>query len=100
MIKFLLQEIEKSPSPLFARKELLSISSKDFKILTNKKILSYCRPSPTEMAKIRLPRCQHGCSLTVVQVEDNLEAVCLEHPEEEPIPITMEELNRYTFSMI
>lgn len=99
MIKFLLQEIKKSPNPLFTRKELLSISSKDFKILTKKKILSYCRPSPTEMEKIRLPRCQHGCSLTINEAEEELEAVCLEHPEEDPIPITKEELSRYSFSI-
>ena len=48
---------------------------------------------------MRLPRCQHGCPLTVVQTEGGLEAVCLEHPEEDPIPIEKDDLNRYAFSV-
>jgi hypothetical protein len=99
VIKFLLQEIEKNPNPLFTKKELLSISPKDFQDLTNRKILAYCRPSESDMEKLRLPRCQHGCPLTVVQVEERLEAVCLEHPEEDPIPIEKDDLNRYAFSV-
>ncbi|MBW1825044.1 MAG: hypothetical protein JRI87_10855, partial [Deltaproteobacteria bacterium] len=99
MIKFLLQEIEKSPNPLFTKKELLSISRKGFQDLKKRKILTYFRPSASDMEKVRLPRCQHGCPLTVVQVEDGLEAVCLEHPEEDPIPIQKEDLNRYAFSI-
>lgn len=99
MIKFLLQEIEKSPNPLFTKKELFSLSPKDFQELTKRKILAYFRPSENDMEKVRLPRCQHGCPLTVVQVEGGLEAVCLEHPEEDPIPIERDDLNRYAFSV-
>jgi hypothetical protein len=99
VIKFLLQEIEKSPSPLFTKKELLSISPKAFQDLSKRKILAYFRPSESDMEKVRLPRCQHGCPLTVVQVEGGLEAVCLEHPEEDPIPIEKDDLNRYAFSI-
>lgn len=99
MIKFLLQEIEKSPNPLFTEKELLSLSPKDFQDLTKRKILSYFQPSENDMEKVRLPRCQHGCPLTVVQLEGGLEAVCLEHPEEDPIPIKKDDLNRYAFSV-
>lgn len=99
MIKFLLQEIEKSPNPLFTKKELLSLSPKDFQDLTKRKILVYFRPSENDMEKVRLPRCQHGCPLTVVQTEGGLEAVCLEHPEEDPIPIEKDDLNRYAFSV-
>jgi len=98
VIKFLLQEIEKNPNPLFTKKELLSLSPKDFQDLTKRKILVYFRPSENDMEKVRLPRCQHGCHLTVVQVEGGLEAVCLEHPEEDPIPIEKDDLNRYAFS--
>ena len=99
MIKFLLQEIEKSPNPLFTKKELLSLSPKDFQDLSKRKILAYFRPSENDMEKVRLPRCQHGCPLTVVQVDGGLEAVCLEHPEEDPIPIENDDLNRYAFSV-
>ena len=99
MIKFLLQEVERSPNPLFTKKELLSVSAKDFQDLTRRKILFYLGPSEGDMERLRLPRCQHGCPLTVVRVEEGLEAVCLEHPEEDPIPIEKEDLNRYAFSV-
>lgn len=99
MIKFLLQEIEKSPNPVFTKKELLSLSPKDFQDLTKRKIISYFRASENDMEKLRLPRCQHGCPLTVVQTEGGLEAVCLEHPEEDPILIEKDDLNRYAFSV-
>ena len=49
--------------------------------------------------KVRLHRCQHGCPLTVVQTEGGLEAVCLEHPEEDPMRIERDDLNRYAFSV-
>lgn len=97
MIKFLLQEIEKSPNPLFTKMELLSLSPKVFQDLTKRKILVYFRPSENDMEKVRLPRCQHGYPLTVVQVEGGFEAVCLEHREEDPIPIEKDDLNRYAF---
>jgi hypothetical protein len=99
VIKFLLQEIENSPNPLFTKKELLALSPKDFQDLTKRKILAYFRPSENDMEKVRLPRCQHGCPLTVVQVDGAFEAVCLEHPEEDPIPIEKDDLNRYAFSV-
>ena len=100
MIKFLLQEIEKSPNPLFTKKELLSLSPKDFQDLTKKrKILVYFRPSENDMEKVRFPRCQHGCPLTVVQTGGGLKAVCLEHPEEDSISIEKDDLNRYAFSV-
>lgn len=36
---------------------------------------------------------------TTVQTEGGLEAVCLEHQEEDPIPIEKDDLNRYAFSV-
>ncbi|MFH0926835.1 MAG: hypothetical protein V1872_14590 [bacterium] len=98
MIKYLLKEIEKSPNPIFSKKELLSISPQDFKDLSNKKILAFRKPSNTDLENINL-RCQHGCNLTVMPVGNELEAVCLNHPEEDPILIKKEELNRYLFSI-
>lgn len=51
------------------------------------------------MEKVRFPRCQHGCPLTVVQTGGGLKAVCLEHPEEDSISIEKDDLNRYAFSV-
>lgn len=99
MIKFFLQEFEKSPNPIFTKKELLSISPEDFQGLTRRKILAWCRPSNSDMERVRLPRCQHGCALTVVEIDGGLEAICLNHPEEDPIPLDNDDLSRYAFSV-
>ncbi len=99
MIRFLLQEIERSPNPVFAKKELLSISPEDFEELRKRKILTYFRTSRNGVETLRFPRCQHGCPLTVVSVDGELEAVCLEHPGEDPITIEKGDLDRYTFSV-
>ena len=99
MIKFLLKEIEKNPAPIFSKKELVSISPEDFKELCKRKILVYRRPGEQEQERISFPRCPHGCALTVVRVDDSYEAVCLEHPEEDPITIEKDDLARYLFSL-
>lgn len=99
LIKYLIQELEKHRKPVFSRKELEAISSKDFLDLSRKKILIYIRPSEKALERVSLPLCQHGCALTIVPMDDGFEAVCLKHPEEDPIPIERDVLNRYAFSV-
>lgn len=99
MIRFLLEEIEKSPNPSFCKKELLSLSEEKFNILIKKKILIYSKLSNDNIEKLRFPRCQHGCGLTVNPVEDGYEAICLEHPEENPVLIEEDDLSRYKLSI-
>jgi hypothetical protein len=99
MIKFLLQELEKCPNPLFSKKELLAISASQFRELTKRKILVYHQPSEGEAEILHQPRCQHGCALTVMEVKDGYEAVCLDHPEEDPIFVVQDDLPRYAFSI-
>lgn len=98
MIRYLLQEMEKSPGPLFSKKELVSVSASEFERLADLKVLTYFRPAETELERVRL-WCQHGCPLTVIEVDGDLEAVCLDHPEEDPIPIEQDDLSRYAFSV-
>ncbi len=99
MIRFLLRELEKTPNPIFSKRELLSISKEGFRDLRKRKILVWDRPSSGDLNRLRLPRCQHGCSLTVVEVDDHLEAVCLDHPGEDPVPVEKDDLSRYVFSV-
>jgi hypothetical protein len=99
VIRFLLEEIEKSPNPLFCKKELISLSEDEFRILIGKKILIYVNPQDHNIQKLRCPRCQHGCGLTVLKSGEGYEAVCLEHPEEDPIPVSVDDLSRYRLSV-
>jgi len=99
MIRYLLKELEKSRSPVFSRKELVDISRTGFEDLCRQQVLVYFRPSEKELENLRLPRCQHGCNLAVVEIDGEIEAVCLDHPEEDPIPIDRDDLSRYSFSV-
>jgi len=99
MIRFILKELEKTPGPVFSKKELVDISRTGFEDLLKRRILVYLRPSEKETENLRLPRCQHGCNLTVVRIDGELEAVCLDHPEKDPIPIDKDDLSRYSFSV-
>jgi len=99
MIDFLLKEIEKSPNQIFTKSELESISVEEFARLKKSGVLAFRQPPERELERIRLPRCQHGCSLTVSPVGDQLEAVCLDHPEEGSFPVHHDDLFRYIFSI-
>ncbi|TKJ40655.1 hypothetical protein CEE37_06745 [candidate division LCP-89 bacterium B3_LCP] len=97
MIEFLLRELEKTQRPVFSKNELTSISCEQFKDLVNKNILTFKRPKYTDVERIRQPRCPHGCYLTVVEYDGELEAFCDEHLDVDPISIDEDDLLRYTF---
>jgi hypothetical protein len=99
MIKYLLQELEKCPNPIFSKKELLEISPEQFQELIKTKILVYRQPAEGEVEQLHHPRCQHGCALTVMEVKGEYEAVCLDHPEEDPILVVQDDLPRYVLSI-
>jgi hypothetical protein len=99
MIEFLLAELEKSPKPVFSKNELIGISENQFQDLYKKKILEFHRPKNTGPEKIQHPRCPHGCYLTVIEHEEELEAFCDDHPEEGTIAVSENDLLRYTFSV-
>ena len=83
---------------MFSKKELLAVSPEGFEECLKHKILSYRQPL-SDVERIHEPHCQHGCTLTAVERGASFEAVCLDHPEEDPIPIDKDDLNRYTFSI-
>jgi len=99
MLKFLLSEIEKSPNPVFNKKELVTISPEDFMDLTRKKILSYINPPHGVIERIKYPRCPHGCALSVKEYGGEIEAFCLKHKYEGIIPVDNDDLNRYAFTI-
>jgi len=99
VIGFLLKELERAPSPVFSKRELLAISSSDFEDLKRRKILTYYRPPGDDMETLRWPRCQHGCLLTVQKFGELYEAFCLNHPGEDAILVDEDELNRYALSL-
>lgn len=98
MIRFLLEQLERTPNPVFSKRELLAISPHDFEDLKRRKILTYYRPPDDDMETMSQPRCHHGCILTVQKFGETYEAFCLNHPGEDAIPIGEDDLNRWRFS--
>jgi len=98
VIKYLLKEIEKNPSPVFSKKELVAISPMDFEDFCKRKILVYWQPRKGDEERISSPGCPHGCALTVMKVVNGYEAYCPEHPEEDPVSVEESQLSRYAFS--
>lgn len=98
MLKFLLQQLEKNPQPWFSKKKLLSVESEGFKNLLKNDILVYSKPA-SNIETVTNPRCQHGCSLMVEETDDGLQGVCITHPEEDPVQINEDDLNRYHVSV-
>lgn len=98
MIKFLLRQIDRFGLPVFSKRELLAVSPEGFDHFFKSKILSYRQPS-TDMERVGKPRCPHGCTLSVVEMEGGFEGVCLDHPHEDPVQIDKEDLKRYAFSI-
>lgn len=100
MIRFLLEQLERTPNPVFSKRELLAISPHDFEELKRRKILTYYRPPDDDMETVSQPRCHHGCILTVQKLRQTYEAFCLNHPGEDAIPIGEDDLNRWRLSVI
>ncbi len=99
MIAFLLKQLERVSNPVFSKRELLAVSPNDFEELKRRKILTYYRPRQEDLETVRWPHCPHGCSLSVRSLDDSYEAFCLNHPEEYPILIGEDHLNRWRFSV-
>lgn len=97
MISHLLKEWSKVRVPWFSKQYLNVGFPEEFKDLVEKQILLYELPSGEE--SVYEPRCQHGCSLVVEEVEGSLQAMCMEHPNEKAIYITEDYLTRYKFSI-
>ena len=44
-------------------------------------------------------RCSYDCPLTAVELTDGLEGICLDDPDQEPVPIAKDDLNRFQLHM-
>ena len=99
MIAWLLKELEKNPTTIFYKRDLLRQSKKHFEELQLRKFLTYVQPDPNrETYPCSLP-CENACPMDIVEIEGKQYAICPHDNEIDPIPLDENALERYEFSI-
>lgn len=99
MITWLLKEVEKNPTALFLRKDLIGKSKKEFEKLKRQRLLVYSQPSQYhETYPCPLP-CSNTCPMEVVEMKGKLFAICPKDTEVDPIPLIKDDISKYRFSI-
>lgn len=99
MIKWLLEQVEKDPTTLFRRRDLLGKSPGEFERLRRTGLLVYVQTDPEdETYPCDLP-CAKTCPRQIVQVQGQFHAMCPEDGEIDPIRLGEDDLHKYAFSM-
>jgi len=97
LIAWLLKELEKNPTSLFRKADLLKKSKARFEKLKQKGFLTYYQTSDShETYPCNLP-CPNACPMEVVPMEGKLFAICPRDSEISPIPLDRNELDKYAF---
>ena len=99
MIAWLLTELEKSPTSLFRERTLREKSKDQFEKLKRQRLLVYARTDDDiETYPCNLP-CSRTCPMEVVEMDNQLWAICPEDAEIDPIPLSGGETSKYRFSL-
>ncbi|MCX6353948.1 MAG: hypothetical protein NTZ78_03450 [Candidatus Aureabacteria bacterium] len=99
MIERLLAQMEKSPSVLFRRAELLKQSRADFITLRRNGLLAYVQPDERgTQYPCPVSDCENACAMDVFRRDGEYYAVCPENLIE-PRPLSADDLARYRLDL-
>ena len=97
MIAWILRELEKNPTSVFRKRDLLKISEQQFEELRRLGFLTYVQPGlNSDTYPCSLP-CENTCPMDVAKVGGKLFAVCPNDSELDPIPLDSSDVDKYTF---
>lgn len=99
MIAWILKELQKNPTSLFRKKDLLKKSKKQFEKLKRQGLLTYVQPALYHETYPCSLVCNNTCPMEVVEMENRIFAICPQNAEVEPIPIEKDDLNKYAFNI-
>lgn len=99
MIAWLLKELEKNPTGVFRKKDLLKKSKKQFEQLKRQRFLTFVQPDPHHETYPCNLSCSNTCPMEVVEINGQLFAICPKDTEIDPIPLTKDDLSRYAFCL-
>ena len=98
MITWLLEELEKNPTSLFRKKDLLKRSKKQFEVLEQQGFLNYMQPSSSYDTYPCTFPCSDSCPMDIVEMDGKHFAICPKDTEKDPIELTNEDISKYSFS--
>lgn len=99
MIAWLLKELEKNPTSLFRKKELLKKSKKQFVQLKRQRFLTFVQPDSQHETYPCNLSCSNTCPMDVVDEDGKLFAICPEDTEVDRIPLETDDLSMYAFCL-
>ena len=99
MIAWILRELEKNPTSVFHKRDLLKISEQQFEELRGLGLLAYVQPDlNSDTYPCSLP-CENACPMDIAEVGGRLFAICPNDSEIDPVPLDSKDLDKYTFCM-
>jgi len=99
LIAWLLTQLEKDPTTIFSKRELLKQSEADFRRLQRAGLLTYVQTDPESDAyPCKLP-CARTCPMQIVAMQGQFYAICPEDSEIDPILLGENDLHKYAFSI-
>jgi hypothetical protein len=99
VIEWLLEQVEKDPTTLFRKRDLLDRSQPQFEQLRNRGLLVYVQTDPEdETYPCQLP-CARACPKQIVQMQGRFYAMCPEDSEIDPMLLGEDDLHKYVFSV-
>lgn len=99
MIEWLLEQIEKAPTTLFRKRDLLDRSRTQFEQLRKNGWLVYVQIDlEDETYPCELP-CARACPKQIVGMQGQFYAICPEDSEIDPIQLGEDDLHKYAFSI-
>jgi hypothetical protein len=99
VIEWLLEQVEKDPTTLFRKRDLLAKSQAEFERLRKRGLLVYVQTDPEdETYPCELP-CARACPKQIVEMQGRFYAVCPEESEIDPILLGEDDLHKYAFSI-
>jgi hypothetical protein len=95
----LLKTLEKIPTSVFHKKELLNKSEEQFEKLKAQGFLTYYQPDPDHETYPCAHPCSKACPMDVINMQGKPFAICQEDTEVDPIPLTKDDISRYNLSI-
>ncbi len=99
MTVWLLKTLEKNPTSVFRKKNLLRKLKEQFEKLKTQGFLIYSQPDPDHETYPCTHPCTKACPMDVVNMQGKLFAICPEDTEVDPIPLTKDDISKYCYAI-
>jgi hypothetical protein len=94
-----LQQLEKDPTALFRKRDLLNKSKQEFEQLKTQGLFTFVQADPEgETYPCNLP-CSKTCPREIVEMQGEYFAICPDNAEIDPLLLSEDDLHRYAFSI-